>query len=108
MEQRQASRAWQPPPCLLGATRRMGAPRDALRRDPPHGDTTRATKASARPAQQRAWHVTSEILQFRAVSKDDYKRKYHQEAARHLRLLLKDEHQEPLPIPSCCKILSAD
>ena len=51
-------------------------------------------------------HFTSEILQFRIVSKDDYNSKYNQKAARHLRLLLKDKHQEPLLIPSCCKILS--
>lgn len=49
---------------------------------------------------------TSETLQFRIVSKNDYNSKYNQEAAHHLWLLLKDKHQEPLLVPSCCKILS--
>lgn len=53
-------------------------------------------------------HFTSEILQFSIVSKVDYNSKYNQEAARQLWLLLKDKHQEPLPIPSCCKTLSED
>lgn len=53
-------------------------------------------------------HFTSQILQFRTASKDDYNSEYNQEAAYHLWLLLKDTHQEPLLISTCCEGLSAD